>query len=460
MGKLNSISEMEPLMPEIGMKELEDLVSDFIGKANRLASQLKPQVIKSVGDLVRSMNCYYSNLIEGHDTHPRDIERALKEDFSSNKEKRNLQLEARSHITIQAKIDEGKVENITSAEYISWIHEEFYKLLPDELKVVENPDTKKIIKIIPGKFRTGNVKVGRHIAPKPESLESLLERFRESYEPKNLSKVKQVIAAAASHHRLLWIHPFYDGNGRVARLLSHSYLKHIGIGCSLWSISRGLARKANEYKLVLAEADNPRQGDLDGRGNLSEAGLSRFCKFFLECCIDQVDFMSSLLEPANLLKRIETYTDEQIKSGDLPKGSTSLLRYAMLNGEFERGMAPEISGYKDRQARTVLSTLLKRGLLVSGNKQEPVTLGFPSEVLDHWFPKLYIDFSIKIQTRDKLVDEFWTSALRYVMAQDPAFFKNEMKQYKNELDSLGKKQADKNQDKRIKEHIEKMSKKS
>ena len=392
MGKLNSISEMEPLMPESGMKELEDLVSDFISKANRLASQLKPQVIKSVGDLVRCMNSYYSNLIEGHDTHPRDIERALKEDFSSNKEKRTLQLEAKSHITVQAKIDEGKAENITSREYISWIHEEFYKLLPEELKVAKNSDTKKIIKIIPGKFRTGDVKVGRHIAPKHESLEALLTRFREAYAPKNLSKVKQVIAAAASHHRLLWIHPFYDGNGRVARLLSHSYLKHIGIGCSLWSVSRGLARKANEYKSALAEADSPRQGELDGRGNLSEIGLSKFCKFFLECCIDQVDFMSSLLEPANLLKRIELYTEDKIKSGDLPKGSTALLRYAVLNGEFERGMASQISGYKDRQARTVLSTLLKRGLLVSSNKKEPVTLGLPSEVLDYWFPKLYIGF--------------------------------------------------------------------
>lgn len=147
----------------------------------------------------------------------------------------------------------------------------------------------------------------------------------------------------------------------------------------------------NEYKLALAEADSPIQGDLDGGGNLSEIGLSRFCKFFLECCIDQVDFMSSILEPANLLKRIELYTEDKIKSGDLPKGSTALLRYAILNGEFERGMASQISGYKDRQARTVLSTLLKRGLLVSGDKKEPVTLEFPSEVLDYWFPRLYTD---------------------------------------------------------------------
>jgi hypothetical protein len=36
----------------------------------------------ALADLVREMNCYYSNLIEGHDMHPVDIERALKNDYT------------------------------------------------------------------------------------------------------------------------------------------------------------------------------------------------------------------------------------------------------------------------------------------------------------------------------------------------------------------------------------------
>ena len=48
------------------------------------------------------MNCYYSNLIEGHDTHPIDIERALKNDYSQDAHKRDLQLEAKAHIAVQA----------------------------------------------------------------------------------------------------------------------------------------------------------------------------------------------------------------------------------------------------------------------------------------------------------------------------------------------------------------------
>ncbi len=43
------------------------------------------------------MNCYYSNLIEGHDTHPVDIERALRHDYSDDPRTRNLQLEAAAH---------------------------------------------------------------------------------------------------------------------------------------------------------------------------------------------------------------------------------------------------------------------------------------------------------------------------------------------------------------------------
>ena len=53
------------------------------------------------------MNCYYSNLIEGHYTHPVDIERALKDEYSADPEKRDLQLEAKAHIKVQEWIDAG-----------------------------------------------------------------------------------------------------------------------------------------------------------------------------------------------------------------------------------------------------------------------------------------------------------------------------------------------------------------
>jgi Fic family protein len=82
-----------------------------------------------------------------------------------------------------------------------------------------------------------------------------------------------VIAVAATHHRFLWIHPFLDGNGRVARLMSHAMLLEIGIGSALWSVSRGLARNSADYKRLLMAADEPRRNDLDGCGALSHEAL-------------------------------------------------------------------------------------------------------------------------------------------------------------------------------------------
>jgi Fic family protein len=390
--QIENVSLMEPMLPEESNKELEDLAIDLVAKSNSLASKLSPKLKDSVSNLVRSMNCYYSNLIEGHNTHPRDIEKALIEDFSQDKEKRNLQFEAKAHIHVQRMIDEGElweIDNIVSKEMVAKIHEEFYRLLPEELCWVSNPDTGKKIVVKPGKFRDKEVVVGRHIPPLGANVPLFLERFEEAYSLSRLSKLRQIIAVAASHHRLVWIHPFYDGNGRVARLFSHAFLKHIGIGSGLWSISRGLARQSGQYKSLLQEADSPRKGDLDGRGNLSHLGLIKFCKFFLEVCIDQIDYMSSILEPQSLLLRIEIYCEEAIRLGNLPKGSFALLRESILQGEFERGLASQITGYSPRNAARVMSELCKQGLLVSDTPKGSVRLAFPVAVLERWFPMLY-----------------------------------------------------------------------
>jgi Fic family protein len=384
------ISLMEPLMPEQGNRRLEDLAVELVAKASALTSQLKPIVNNAVGDLVRSMNCYYSNLIEGHNTHPRDIDRALAGNYSQDSKKRCLQLEAKAHIEVQRAIDlDSSSVNIASTDYITWIHREFCRKLPEELLWVENPDMRDRTIVIPGELRSRNVCIGNHVPPNFNSVERFLDRFVEAYNPDRLSKLRQVIAVAASHHRLLWIHPFLDGNGRVTRLFSHAYLKQIGIGTSLWSVSRGLARRASEYKDLLMSADRPRWNDLDGRGNLTAAGLQRFCEFFLEICIDQVEFMTSLLAPSELLHRIALYVEEEVRAERLRNGSFPLLQEALLAGEFARGRAAFLTGYQERQARTMLNDLVKAGLLVSDGPKKPVRLGFPVNVVERWFPNLY-----------------------------------------------------------------------
>jgi Fic family protein len=385
------IASMEPMLPEEASRELDDLGFDLIARASSLTGQVNPIVTRSIGELVRSMNCYYSNLIEGHDTHPRDIARALRQDLSQQAKQCELQLEAVAHIEVQKAIDEGnedRSEPLSSA-YGSWLHREFCRRLPEAMLWVEDPQTHRRVRVVPGALRDGEVEVGDHLPPAATALPRFLARFDQAYDSKRLSKIRQIVALAAAHHRFLWIHPFYDGNGRVARLMSHAMLTRIGIGSSLWSVARGLARSVAEYKRLLTEADQPRRADLDGRGALSQRALIAFCRFFLERCVDQVCFMRSILEPNELVRRIEIYTEDEVRAARLPKGAFPLLREALLAGEFERGKAESITGYGERTARTVLSSLIERGLLVSDTPKARVRLGFPLAVVERWFPALY-----------------------------------------------------------------------
>ena len=273
--------------------------------------------------------------------------------------------------------------------YAQWVHREFCRRLPPDMLWVEEPHSRRRIPVVPGELRDGEVQVGNHVAPAAAALPRFLERFDEAYNSEHLSKVRKVIATAAAHHRFAWIHPFYDGNGRVARLMTHSMLKRLGIGNSLWSVARGLARRVDQYKSLLADADQLRHSDLDGRGALSQEALVGFCRFFLETCIDQVAYMRSVLEPTKILNRLEIYTQEEIGAKHLMKGSFTLLREALLAGEFERGNAAALTGYKERAARTILSRLIEKGLLVSDTPKSPVRVGFPIGVVERLFPSLY-----------------------------------------------------------------------
>ncbi|ABE64699.1 conserved hypothetical protein [Nitrobacter hamburgensis X14] len=216
-----------------------------------------------------------------------------------------------------------------------------------------------------------------------------MARFDTAYGSPPLSKTRQIQTVGAVHHRFLWIHPFLDGNGRVARLMSHALFKRLGIGTSLWSVARGLARDETRYKALLAQADGPREGDRDGRGNLTQRGLVEFCKFFLERSVDQIRFMSGLLEPATLLTRMEIHIEEEVRTKRLQRGSFAVLREAVMGGEVERSKIPALTGFEERTARNVTSALVERGILTASTHRAPLRLAFPADVAERWFPNLY-----------------------------------------------------------------------
>ncbi len=385
------VSLMEPLLIGEGSRHrggLTDLVLDLVQKSAGFRRSLPGSLLASLADLVRSMNCYYSNLIEGHDTHPVDIERALKNDYSQDAGKRDLQLEAKAHITVQKWIDGGSLKgrSVTS-DGIREIHRRFCELLPEDLLWVEDPETKERVRVVPGGLRGSDIKVGAHIAISPGAVPRFLSRFEDVYS--RLGKTDSILSAAAAHHRLVWIHPFVDGNGRVTRLLSHAMLLETLDTGAVWSVARGLARNVDAYKKHLAACDVTRRNDLDGRGDLSEEALSRFTDFFLTTCIDQVEFMEGLMRPDRLRTRILLWAEEEIRLNTLPPKAGSILEAVLYRGELPRGDAAGVVGAGERHARRIVSALVERGVLASDSPRTPLRLVFPAALASRWMPGLF-----------------------------------------------------------------------
>ncbi|HMV85166.1 MAG TPA: Fic family protein [Blastocatellia bacterium] len=396
------ISQMEPLFPA-RTGELEDLARELVATSAQLQGRLAPAVVAELRTLLRVVNSYYSNLIEGHSTHPVEIERAMRNDYSAEQDKRDLQIESRIHIEVQNKIAEelqtDPQTNVVAAEFLCRLHGEFYDLMPERLRWATGAGEERAW-VKAGAIREQYVRVGNHVPPAPEALNGFLQRFEQAFNPSGMHGLRPLIALTAAHHRLTWIHPFLDGNGRVARLFTDAYFQRIKLaGYGLWNVSRGLARRRTDYREFLAAADSPRQGDLDGRGNLSDRMLTDFCRFFLEVCLDQTTYMNGLLALNGLLDRLERYVvlrnsglvvDVQGKTAAaLHPRVAALLKVVATTGEISRGEAFRVIEMSERTGRNILKTLLDEGMLLTRSDKGPVRLGFPAHVAGYWFPQLY-----------------------------------------------------------------------
>jgi Fic family protein len=394
MTSIETPQRIEPALLDEPPVAIGDAVAELAAEAATLGKALHPRTATNLADLVRIMNAYYSNLIEGHNTRPKDIERALAGDIEPQGERRNLQLEAAAHVRLQAEVDRLAATNAllepASRDFIRWLHLEFYRDAPQEMLHIRSAGRKFVME--PGAWRSKpehDVAVGRHAPPSSDHVPGFMAYFEHRYSLAKMGKAARIIAMAAAHHRLNYIHPFPDGNGRVSRLMSHAMAHTAGVGAhGLWSISRGLARglkSRSEYKFQMDQADTPRQGDLDGRGNLSQRALNEFVLWFVQVALDQVRFMAGLFELDTLATRLRSY----VARSQLKPESARLLEEALVRGAFERGEIARITGLPERSARRVLNDVIKTGLLASDTPKGAVSLRFPVETLDLLFPKLF-----------------------------------------------------------------------
>ena len=395
-----TLLDLTPFIPSVKTLEqssLPDKALELNKQSAKLTGQLAPQTLATLEKYMRVINSYYSNLIEGNATRPHEIRAAQRGDYSGDPAKRDLQKESLGHMAVQRWVSElnPDLDTIFSAKFIQTLHKKFYSQIPESLWSIKDARGNEVDKLVPGKWRTKKVTIGQHIAPEAGSISNLINGFCKEFNPAKYKGDRKLVAIMAAHHRFSWIHPFMDGNGRVGRLLTDAALKAVGLDSyGAWCLSRGLARSTAQYKSLLAAADVVRQGDYDGRGALSEKALLSFCDYMLDTAIDQVSYMSNLLDLANLRKRINSYVQARndsrvpgMKAG--LKSSASLVLYsAFIQGELERSQALELTGLQERSARRLLSQMKSEGLLSETSSKSPLRWEIPEHAEGWYFPEL------------------------------------------------------------------------
>lgn len=397
-----------PYSDPSSLGEYQDKIVELY-KADSALNQTIPDSIRlSTEWLLRLVNCYYSNKIEGNPTHPKELLKTQEGSGNNNEVVSKSVLELLVHLEaqIKAKASSEEVDSVVSREYIKSIHQSFYKDLPEDMLFVRTKvgdvavdEDGKTIKVIPGEFRLREVEVGNHLPPTYKDVPSYMRWVEETFMPKKIHGTNRVIAAAGLHHRLAWIHPFLDGNGRAIRLVTDCFMRGAGFGgYGLWSITRGFGRDTKSYYKALARADMERQGSSDGRGILSDRGLLDFTKYFIDTALDQVKFFTELLEPRKLGIRIDYYFEMRAKGGlpgtdgkalpILKITAREIYRLLLEKGAMSRSAVCQHLGKGEQTLRPILKQMDEEGLISAKPKQD-IEIKLSTTAVEFLFPQIW-----------------------------------------------------------------------
>ena len=136
-----------------------------------------------------------------------------------------------------------------------------------------------LYKIAVGRYRTeemqivsgavGNEKI-HYEAPKPQIVKKEMDKFLKWFNGKE--KIDDLLKAAVAHFWFIIIHPFYDGNGRIARAITDLMLAHSdGSPQRFYSMSAQILKERKKYYSVLQLCQHKKHD------------ITEWLKWFLEC---------------------------------------------------------------------------------------------------------------------------------------------------------------------------------
>lgn len=223
-------------------KKLQDRIEEKVKELNKLRP-LPASAVKKLQEQFRIEMTYNSNGIEGNSLTLKETFLVINEGITVKGKPLKDHLEAKNHYEaleyLSDLVEKGRRQTI-SERLIRKLHQLITKETEEEWA---------------GRYRNSNVIIGgaEHTPPDalevPSEMDNLIKWLKESRK-----KLHIIELAALLHHKLVYIHPFFDGNGRTARLIMNLLLMQAG-----YPLVIVLKNDRKKYYQVLSKAD---KGDL------------------------------------------------------------------------------------------------------------------------------------------------------------------------------------------------------
>jgi cell filamentation protein, protein adenylyltransferase len=259
------------------------------------ARPLPPSVAAQIARTMRVEYTYNSNAIEGNTLTLNETKIVIEDGITvGGKPLREIQ-EVKNHPEAIGYVEEVGNSKELIEQQILTIHQIIMK------DVVEDA----------GRYRTGMVTISgsNYMPPPPHDIPFQMQDMIGRYN-RNIEELSPIELAAWLHHRFVQIHPFRDGNGRVARLLMNLTLLRHGYPMA---VIRKVDRK--KYYDALQKADN---GKLAPLSNFIASSVEQSLDDYLRAIDPNAEPLISIREASKGTRFSQEYLSLLVRTRRIP----------------------------------------------------------------------------------------------------------------------------------------------
>ncbi|MBD0678076.1 hypothetical protein [Pseudomonas sp. PSB11] len=178
---------------------------------------------------------------------------------------------------------------------------------------------------------------------------------------------RRIVAVLCQHYQLLHRRTLRNGIGAFARALTFEYFALLGLHPQLWSLSRGLGRRLDEYQSATGMNDPMQTDGFEGAQQLIGREQLAFIDFMLGVCHEEVDYVTTALNRRRLRESVtRAYkTNSRLKDSGIRPETMPALLALLLQGALPRSEFLTFTGLPYEAVDDQINRLIKLGIVMS-----------------------------------------------------------------------------------------------